>query len=243
MPRPPPPGTTPPLPGDELKPGPAASTVVSLSQVLLAPLDAIFKAQVHAARSFVNQVLQLSYPPRDGFGPGATPPAQPPEGSVQPVPASPGAPGPGDMYVQKFQFTTEGEDGRRVPRQVEIPILALVPVYPLRVQEAQFSLRMTVSHVGRHRQVRKKERDKVGEDPPWYLVDEPISVRGVIAPRAPGEDVAAEEQQASSIEIHVKVGAAPVPAALDQLLTTLSQNTTVVSPSNGSTGAGGGKTQ
>ncbi len=40
--------------GDEFKPGPAASTVISLSQILLAPLNAIFKAQVHAARSFVN---------------------------------------------------------------------------------------------------------------------------------------------------------------------------------------------
>lgn len=227
MARPTPPDESPPLPGDALEPGPAASTVVSLSQVLLAPLDAIFKAQVHAARSFLNQVLQLSYPP------------EPPAGEGEPS-AARVAPGkPGDMYVQQFHFTTEGEDGRSVERQVQIPTLALVPVYPLRVEAAEFSLRMTVSHLGRHRQVRKTERDKVPEDPPWYLVDEPISVRGVIAPRLPGEPAEAKEQEASSIEIQVKVGSAPVPAALDKLLTTLTQNTAVVTSPNGSAGGGG----
>src|SRR3569832_2523667 len=41
--------------------GPAAQAMVSLSQALLAPLDSIFKAQIHAARSFLNLLLQLGY--------------------------------------------------------------------------------------------------------------------------------------------------------------------------------------
>src|SRR3569833_4616551 len=74
--------------------GPAAQAMVSLSQALLAPLDSIFKAQIHAARSFLNLLLQLGYghrpdnregmaiPPRRGEGeqgrggepaPGGTP--------------------------------------------------------------------------------------------------------------------------------------------------------------------------
>ncbi len=40
---------------------PASVADISLSQVLLAPLDAIFKAQIHAARSFINMLLQLGY--------------------------------------------------------------------------------------------------------------------------------------------------------------------------------------
>ncbi len=229
----PPPEAEKPLPGDEFKPGPAASTVVSLSQILLAPLDAIFKAQVHAARSFVNQILQLSYPPRNGNGGGPEDAPLPSEDLV--------ANEPGDMYVQKFRFAGTDQQGNRVQQQVEIPILALVPITPLRVQEAQFSLRMTVSHVGRHRQMRKKERDAAAKPPPWYLVDQPISVRGVLAPRASSDDADAENRQQSSIDIQVRVGAAPTPVALEKLLTALSQNSTVVAPSKGSTGAGSGE--
>ena len=41
---------------------PASLSEISLSQAILAPLDALFKAQVHAARSFLNLLLQIGYP-------------------------------------------------------------------------------------------------------------------------------------------------------------------------------------
>lgn len=43
-------------------PGPAADAVISSSQAILAPLDVIAKPQVHAARSFLNFVVQIGYP-------------------------------------------------------------------------------------------------------------------------------------------------------------------------------------
>ena len=46
------------------KEGDAASSPITLSQTILAPLDAVFQAQAHAARSFLNLVLQLGYPHR-----------------------------------------------------------------------------------------------------------------------------------------------------------------------------------
>src|SRR5260221_13013910 len=64
----------------EFQPGEADESVVSLSQMILAPLDAIFKAQVHAARSFLNFVLQLSYPHREDGTPGAAQSGQTPSG-------------------------------------------------------------------------------------------------------------------------------------------------------------------
>jgi len=195
-----------PVPGDELVPGPAATTVVSLSQLLLAPLDAIFKAQVHAARSFLSLVLQLAYPPTAAKDPAA--------GATV-----------GDVYLQEFQYPTR-VDGQVVKQKVQIPALALIPVNPLSVQEATFSLRMTVSHISSHRQTRASARAAEPGKRKWFLVDDPISIRGVVAPATPAP-AGAEESQGSTIEISVKVGAVAVPAGLDKLLTAMTQRVTV----------------
>src|SRR3569833_3922135 len=78
--------------GQDFEEGPAAQAMVSLSQALLAPLDSIFKAQIHAARSFLNLLLQLGYghrpvnregmanPPRRGAGEQGREAEPPPDG-------------------------------------------------------------------------------------------------------------------------------------------------------------------
>jgi hypothetical protein len=48
--------------GDTLQEGPDSKAIVSLSQVLLDPLDAIFKAQIHSAPSFLSLALRVGYP-------------------------------------------------------------------------------------------------------------------------------------------------------------------------------------
>lgn len=189
--------------GGTLIPGPASETVVSLSQVVLAPLDAIFKSQVHAARSFLSFILQLAHKPtREGE------PQQP-------------------MFHETFSYDYNDETGRKT-QTLHIPTLALVPIKPLAVQEASFKLAMTVSYIGQHRQerasVRSREQGGDGEARrPWFLVDDPISLRGVVAPTPTEKSPAA----GPTVEISVKVGPAEVPAALDRFLSSLGQRTVI----------------
>lgn len=168
---------------------PAASTIVSLSQVLLAPLNSILKAQVHAARSFLDFVLQLAG--HDDKGPLAT-------------------------TQLALEIPHEGDMKRTILR---VPIISLVPLEPLTVKEASFKLEMQISHIAPHRQrPPKKTEGQPGTDEPpkWYLVEDPISVRGTLAP--PSKDGAS-----SSVSITVTLGPGPVPAGLQKLLTSVTQ--------------------
>jgi len=223
---------TPPKTGDTFEPGEAADTVVSLSQILLAPLDALFKAQVHAGRSFLNFLLQLSYehkkPPEDSQPLEQNPPTAPDRifsiDFVQEV-AGPGGTDPANRLLQK----------------VSVPALALVPLRPLAIQEAEVDLAMEVTYVGKHRQLRKTPKDPTGMPPaggtaaaaqaesdrtPWYLVHEPISLRGYVGNAQQPADTG-QGSDKRMIQIKVKVGAVAMPSGLDKLLTTLTQSALV----------------
>ncbi|MGD1844925.1 MAG: DUF2589 domain-containing protein [Salibacteraceae bacterium] len=196
--------------------GPAAKSVVSLSQVLLAPLDAIFKAQVHAARSFLSLVLQLGYPhvPVNEKG-------EPVDGGTQ-------------VYTQEFVFNEREENGKTIVSKAKLPVLSMVPVAPLAVEHAEFDLEFSVSHVFRHTQLQDAEKENVAAEKdksgkrfnehrrPWFLVKDPVSLRGVVAPKSEAGGTA-ESSNNTAIKIRVKVGKQPVPAALDKLLTSMTQ--------------------
>jgi len=195
-------------PGDELEPGEASETVVSLSQVLLAPLDALFKAQVHAGRSFLNFLLQISYGHKTRNAKG------------QPEAGAETSDGVDTIFSVDFVQEVPGADGNGKLRQkVSVPALALVPLRPLAIEQAEIAQAMTVTHVAEHRQLRKTERDKQPDDsdPPWYLVDDPISLRGHVA--ATGKS----DSNDPRVEVTVKVSSVAMPSGLDKLLTTLTQ--------------------
>ena len=214
-------------PGD-FEPGPAGKVKVSLSQALLAPLDAIFKAQLHGARSFLNMLLQLGYPDEE-----AARRAQAAGGGGVPAVAKDGKP----FTISFYHDTTI--DNRTVRQQIEVPALALVPIAPLAVQSAEFRLSFHVTDVDEHKQVqeiREKVRTDAGvpvaEKPPWYLVRNPLSLRGNLAPPGPaasaGEgapqgEASSRSESSSRIEIEVKVGTVQMPSGLDRLLTSLNQ--------------------
>jgi Protein of unknown function (DUF2589) len=209
--------------GEELVPGEAAETVVSLSQILLAPLDAIFKAQVHAGRSFLNFVLQLSFGHKEEEISGEAPPP-PPRDSDK-------------IYTVDFVQEVPPVDPAHAtepPRlqKVSVPAIALVPLRPLAIQEAEFDLAMEVTWIGSHRQARQAVRDQLSEDPgpsPWYLVKNPISLRGHVAP-VPAAEGKGDQPH---IKVKVKLGTVPTPSGLDKLLTTLTQSASVADVGTG----------
>jgi hypothetical protein len=205
--------------------GEAAHTVMSLSQALLAPLDALLKAQVHSARSFLNFILQIGYPHQM-----ATPAAG----------GAGGAPEPDDGRPYRLDFSHD------VPgvglQTVSIPTLALVPIAPLGVSGADFSFDFYVKEIAKHRQIQKSEAtltnaesDQTQGAPqptdrytrPWFLVDRPLSLEGTFAPgpQDPGEGASRVDE--ARFHIEVKVTTMPVPPALEKLLAGLTQVTTV----------------
>jgi hypothetical protein len=191
---------------------PATITEISLSQALLAPLDAIYKAQIHAARSFLNMILQLGYP------------HQPVGNDGQPIREE------GMPYNQEFYYDAE-IDGKKQTLKVSMPALALVPVSPLAVESATFKLEMLVESLQKHNQIQMSEEKSVQVEKdtgfdhnkrPWFMVTDPISIRGNLAPScAEGEKTAGK---GSSIQIEVKVGKIPMPAGLNKLLTFMTES-------------------
>ena len=207
--------------------GPASQAVISLSQALLAPLDAIFKAQIHAARSFLNMLLQLGYA-HCPYDTNADDPLQSPserdaaatKTSNREVPAHSGVP-----YTLDFchDFQMNGETRRQ---KISIPALALIPVAPLAVESAEFNFNMDIRQIRKHRQMQKSERNTIKahetrydeHSRPWYLVDQPISMQGHIAASPDGET-----HRGASIRIEVKISRVLPSSGLTKLLTTLTE--------------------
>lgn len=182
----------------------ASQKVISLSQALLAPLDAILKAQIHAARSFLNLVLQIGYPHQalgeDGL------PVRGQEGD--------------SVYSLKFKHEVwDGE--KNVVQTTTVPALAMVPIQPLTINQADISFKLTVTEIGEHEQIQRSEQKKMGgyeesNKRPWYLVSDPISMRGHIA-------ASSQSTAGAEVNIQLKLGQAPMPHALEKLLSTLTQ--------------------
>jgi len=186
---------------------------ISLSQAILAPLLSIFKAQVHAARSFLSFLLQIGTPhiPVDGEGEAQTTAGEEP------------------LYMQTFRLKRMNSDGKEETVEIKIPSLSLVPIAPLGVESAEFEFDFRVENYHRHRQMQKSEdpaleKEKVkGYDAhyrPWYLIDNPINFDGNVAPSASVESGSSAGQV---IKIKIKVSRQPTTAGLDKLLTSFNQ--------------------
>jgi hypothetical protein len=128
-------------------------------------------------------------------------------------------------------------------QRISIPTLALVPVTPLGVSQAEFTFDFFVRQIARHRQIQASEEDKVDVEAqaspagpekvdrstrPWFLVDTPVSIRGTFAPsRAEPDTAEVIRTDEARFHVEVKVGALPMPAALEKVLAGLSQVSTI----------------
>lgn len=186
----------PPGAGPEEEDGRASETDISLEQALLAPLDAILKAQLHSARSFLNLLLQLGYPHDEK--------------------------NEGEPYHLQFRQRVD-VDGESHLQTIRVPALALVPIAPLAVSNAEFQLEMAVRKISRYAQMRGSAAGADRHHRPWFLVDKPINIEGVIAPPDHPAEASASSDRESSIKIAIKVNSIPMPRGLDKLLTSLTE--------------------
>lgn len=212
---------------EEVKPGggkgavKASDHVITLSQAVLAPLDAIFEAQIHSARSFLNMILQLGYP--------HSPPAAAGDEAEQGDGDAPAEdPTSHSAFMVHFHHETD-VDGDRVLQRVAVPALSLVPVAPLAVKEADFEMEMAVRGVAPRRQHQDgRKDDDEGEDShrrPWFLVDQPVTLCGSIAPPEEKGGVLRTRRGEATVKIRIKVASIPTPAGLDRLLSSIGHMT------------------
>jgi hypothetical protein len=194
---------------------PSAAGDISLSQAILAPLDALFKAQVHAARSFLNLLLQIGYPhvqlDKDG---------NPDKDQLKSK----------SCYTQDFDYTDD--EGHSVT--ISMPSLALIPIAPLSIDNASFKFNFNVQSTSSHSQIQSSEDNVTSQEEsftknkrPWYLVDEPRSFKGSVT-NAANESSSSSQSQSSVINIEINLSKQPLPSGLDKLLTALQQSTRVI---------------
>ena len=182
---------------------------MSLAQAILATVDAIMKAQVHASRSFLSSILQM------GFGH---------KGIDEDGHVIMGGEGTDDLY--RLEFVQEREVNGKISRyKVSVPTLAALPINPLMIHDAEIDFRMKISHVepvkaqGPATEADQKGRDKGTWDAgkrPWFLVEEPKSFVGEIVQ---GSD----KNDSGFIGVKMNLGTVEVPDALGKYINSLSE--------------------
>lgn len=189
---------------------PAAAEELSLSQAILAPLDAVFKAQIHAARSFINMLWQMAYPHLPVDENGNTEHNFDKENVRKPY-----------SFPLRFQL---GNPGEMKTVTMEIPTIAMIPITPLGVEEASIKFSMSVTGMENNTQLQASEAQNFSDrsadqfnehNRPWFLVQNPKSLKGSIV---------ANSSNASSIDIEIKLAKSPIPAALEKSLSILTQS-------------------
>ncbi|AJQ95538.1 hypothetical Protein YC6258_03502 [Gynuella sunshinyii YC6258] len=181
---------------------------LTLSQAVLAPINSILQAQVHASRSFLNLIFQM------GFGHKAIDDS----GNVTDQSENTDT-----MY--RFDYIQEKYDsqGNLKKYKVSIPVLAALPLNPLVIEEAEVQFSMTLANEYRSQKQfsesgQKAKATKVDEkyretNRPWYVVDNPVDLLGSIGD---------ESTNGAKIDIRLKVGKGDLPAELKKFIATAS---------------------
>ena len=212
---------------------------ITLSAALLAPINAIFEAQIHSARAFLNFILQMGFRhtrsrkefetdeeynnyvkdtlnqikkmkelfkrrEEDGFL------SESDTTTLKELSAD-----YGDLYHQSIDFI----DNTGNEFQVNIPNLALLPIKPLAISEADFSYEFEVESETKAFKQNGAAYMTPDEDKgsPWFLIKEPKSIRGSFAESK-------ENSEKRKIKINVKVGNTEMPYGLEKLMVHLTNS-------------------
>lgn len=224
---------------------PASNTDLTLSAAMLAPLNAIFEAQVHAARSFLSFILQMGFRHRYSESEKEELRINPEENKsildqidqeekdkviIRTLKEKQNR---GDKLtpnelrqlkrlmnqwdeLRSLEFTYIDNDANE--HLISIPNLALIPVKPLAIDDASFKFEMAVNHNRDFNTIRKSA--KVEAQRPWFLV-QPKQLTGNIISKEQ-----ASKQAAISIEINIK--STEMPAGLGKLLASMNESSRII---------------
>ena len=234
------------------------SKLLSLSSALLAPVNSIFEAQIHAARAFLNFIFQMGFRHQAGEKEKEEWNANPEKytDELEELKARENAKlkinalnekrkggseltdeeveelkrllvEHGDLYQQSFDFM----DNSGNMFSVNVPNLALLPIRPLAIQEAEFSYNFMVKNSETKnyeqnptRKLLKKTTEK--DEPtksPWFLIKEPKSIQGHFVEK--GEE---ERSSAAAIKVNIKIGNTEMPYGLEKLIVHLTNSVDIL---------------
>lgn len=223
----------------------ASFTNLNLSEALLAPLNAIFEAQVHASRSFLSFVLQMGFRQKHSESEIHRLKSNPVKNSeilkkvemevedrkeINRLKIKQKDVGLSDeehsnlitlvnrwddIYSQDFNFV----DDQGNEHVMSIPNLALIPVKPLAIDTANFKFDMYLNSTYENFETEKGTADTDAEHRPWMLI-KPKRLTGTIAPRT-------SNNNGSSISIEINVKSTEMPYGLSKLLTMMTENSRI----------------
>jgi hypothetical protein len=130
----------------------------------------------------------------------------------------------GDLYHQSIEFIDQ--TGNEF--SLAIPNLALLPIKPLAICEADFSYEFAVSteKTTNYKQMGAAfEKSDDEKERPWFLVKEPKSIKGNFATQK-------ADSTDAVIKINVKVGNTEMPYGLEKLMVHLTNNMDVTDTKN-----------
>ncbi len=214
---------------------------ISLSAAILAPLNAIFEAQVHAARAFLNFVFQMGfrheYTPEDIEELKKDKKNENNRKILEEIEQRKINKETidklekrtdlneeernelwnlklksDDLLMQRFDFFDEkGNDS-----SLFIPNLAILPIKPLAIDNANYKFELMVKECKEgYDQLRRVEG--AAKDRPWFLI-KPKRIEGQFSAGGGTEQ---------TIKIEVNIGSADMPEGLDKLLTSLTNSSKI----------------
>lgn len=173
-----------------------SSQVMDLHQLIAAPLLATVDADSLAARRYLDYLCTVAFESYDRQS-GRT----------------------GPLRMLRFSYNSSDAAGSR-RRQVAVPLLSLVPLPLLHVQEAEFDFDINIMDAVSTREQEQfsfKEGRAVapaGDEP-----GDGLRIRASLAPQqSGGREAAAQRSLTANMKVHVKMGQAGMPGGLSRLL-------------------------
>lgn len=173
-----------------------SSQVMDLHQLIAAPLLATVDADSLAARRYLDYLCTVAFESYDRQS-GRT----------------------GPLRMLRFSYNSSDAAGSR-RRQVAVPLLSLVPLPLLHVQEAEFDFDINIMDAVSTREQEQfsfKEGKAVapaGDEP-----GDGLRIRASLAPQqSGGREAAAQRSLTANMKVHVKMGQAGMPGGLSRLL-------------------------
>jgi len=224
---------------------PASFTELNLSEALLAPLNAIFEAQVHAARSFLSFILQMGF--RHKYSNDEIEKLKKDETANKDILDNIKAEQNARIEIDKLRkFQKDGKitdeqlrelklllnkwddlhsqdfiyiDDQGNENMVSVPNLALIPVKPLTIDTASFKFDMAISEKYENYNT-IKDSVKADYERPWFLI-QPKRLSGHIVPHN------SKDSQAS-ISIEISIKSTEMPNGLNRLLTMMNESSRIL---------------
>lgn len=173
-----------------------ASQVMDLYQLIAAPLLATVDADSLAARRYLDYLCAVAFESYDRQSGRA-----------------------GPLRMLRFSYTSSDAAGSR-RRQVAIPLLSLVPLPLLHVQEAEFDFDIDIMDaVSTRAQERFSFKEGRAVAPAGDEPGDGLRIRASLAPQQSGDrESAAGRSLTANMRVHVRMGQAGLPGGLSRLL-------------------------